>query len=1086
MSNIKLSESSINSIKEDLKTQGMNNDNIIVLNVGNEVPMKKTINDINTNINLNESINNILSVESKNNTGLIPFLHEYKNAINSGIADEMIYEDFISGASAWNYLNAVDTELSALKDRVGKYKEKIDFKKILKTMEQTSSSYLVPLIEDYVIDYVENKNPNTRTLLKNTLMNFSYDPFVRNMIQIIDLDVSKENTMFMGESIEDINSKVNVEKIYSPIQFIKENECIFNVKGNYYARKGNNIIKLSKNDAASLNESFKEFCNIINDNRVVINSDNNTINLYWDKDKIVINESNVVIDNKSFTISDIDNLAYTSYISGTDKSEMYRYVKCLMENFDNIAHIDFVRHIVLKNSLNESADLFRIKNNIFIATHDNKHGHHTFYRNVNPIQTASIINEHLDLNVSKIFEDLMPKPEKIKKEIDESKVEYESLINSLEEKLAKIDSITNEDSDDDSVEEVKNVIKEELEKTKKEYKEYCSKADKFLEAEGEDESPEDMADEFDDHFVDDDSDILDVNIDRGGDSMEDVTEPITGEGDEDIYTDVTEYDPTMVYSDSGNFVDAESMENTGTYQIVKVLFDENVKTSTKYPRGSVYVMIPMINPNGDKVTEMQKITFTLDNSGWVVVNNEYMPEAMYNAIVSAIESVPEFDEIVSSMDNYESTEHAMSAEQEIQLPMEQSKIIIDEPVVGPDIEFDEEGMVGESVNTKGKILSIPLRTLYKIRPLTLLRDLRNKNVFAKYNPEKDSIDITLSSNDDTVKVKSYLLDNELYTMEQIVEMFPVLNETFHVNEGIELKITDDKTGKKYTVDLSNISSGKDEEKSDKEKDSEVEVTFNPEDSLLYNPDEDEDEDKKSEENTESNKEESSDKNESAKEEIKKPKFKFKFKPKQLGEVHAIHESLEPQVLDKVSYKGKKGQIISITNNGDIILEVAGSTVEAAPSEIKILTNRVDTVPAPFKFDKSTLKALYEQMVECGIYMNNICISQPNCYVKYSDWQEAKEDDNINILMLNESHVMQKKYVKIHEDINSFANPDDYVAGVEVTSDGEAVRNVLINIADYMTAEGGNNGIRVLVDTPNETENKKLIVLPKDSLKTLTI
>ena len=480
-----------------------------------------------------------------------------------------------------------------------------------------------------------------------------------------------------------------------------------------------------------------------------------------------------------------------------------------------------------------------------------------------------------------------------------------------------------------------------------------------------------------------------------------------------------------------------------------------------------------------------------------------MPEAMYNSIVSAIKNEPNFNEIVAGADwsGVDNTE--ISANQNSQIvpvTIEDNIKTIEEPTENiissvdiedsdnpKDIDIESDFEIGESAGDNNKTLSLPLRTIYNIRPLTLMRDLRNKGVVTRYKPDTDTIDVVLTSNDDIVNVRSYLIDNKIYTVEQIDKMFPVLSEIFKVNEGIELKITDDKTGKKYTVDLTNISTDEKEDDEKKDKEETDEVTFNPEDSLLYNPEEDEDdkEDKSDEKKEDKSSDESKEKNESATEE-KKPKFKFKFKPKQLGEVHAIHESLQPQVLDKVSYKGKKGQIVSILGNGDIILEIAGSTVEAAPSEIKIITNREDNVPAPYKFDKSTLKALYEQMVECGIYMNNICISQPNCYVKYSDWQEAKDDDNINILMLNESHVMQKKYIKIHEDVNSFANIDDYVSGVEVTADGEAIRNVLINVNDYLAAEGGNNSVRVLIDTDDENQKKKLVIMPKDSLKTLTI
>lgn len=1103
MNNIKLSETSLNILNEELKAKGITDNNIVVLNINENKNVKKTINDIETNIKLNESIDNILSKESNNTTGLIPFLNEYKNAINLGVGDEMLYEDFISGASSWSYLNAVDTELSALKDRISKYKENIDFKKILKIMEQTNSCYLVPILEDYVIDYVDNKNPNTRTLLKNTLMNYSYDPYVRNMIQIIDLDTSKENTMFLGESLNEIKNNVNIDKIYSPVQYIKENECIINVKGNYYSRKGNNIIKLSRNDVNSLNESFKNLCNVLNDNRVVIDEDNNSIMLYWDiNNKAIINESNVILNNKLYSPENINVLYESSKYYDNNTESMYYYIKTLMENFNNIANIDFVKHISLKNSLNESVDLFRIKNNIFITTNNNKLGKHVFYRNVNSIQTSKIINEHLNLNISKIFEDLMPKPEKIKKEIKESKEEYESLINELEEKLNKLNSMNEDDSEDkDSLKEIKNVIKEELEKTKSEYKKYCEQTKKFLEADGEDSDDYDTNDfDFDDSsddsddFSDDKSDDNIVDVTISSDNTDNLSEPITGDDEYDFDYNAKEYDPNMVYSDNGNFVDTENLNSDEAYQIVKVLFDENVKTSTKYPRGSVYVLIPMINPNGDKVTELNKVTFTISDDGWIVVNNEYMPEAMYNQIVAAIKSSPDYSTIETptpentpelSMDNDSDTLIDDT------LTMDDNDI---EPFDNEDSNLTDDSVIDENSVNDVKLISIPIRDIYNIRPLVLMKDLKTLlNINNRYNSEKDTLEITLRSNEDIVKLKKYLLNKNIFTLDQLIEKFPELNESFkRMNEGMELKITDDKTGKKYTIDLSNISGDKesdseskddkdsddkesDDEKTDDKESDDADVTFDEKDSILYNPDEDDDskDDKKTDEKNES---------ENVMDKPKKPKFKFKIK-KNLGEVHSIHESLNPQVLDKVSYKGKKGQIVSILGNGDIILEVQGSTVECAPSEIKILTNRVDTVDAPYKFDMNTLKALYEQMVECGIFMNNVRISQPGCYVKYSDWKNAKDDDNLNILMLNESHLMQKKYIKILEDENAFANPDDYVEGVEVTEDGQAIRNVLININDYLAAEGGNNAIRVLVTTDNK---KQLIMLPKDALKTLTI
>ena len=80
--------------------------------------------------------------------------------------------------------------------------KRIDLKKILETMSQTGSYYIVPLIEDVVVDYVENKNMATRAILLQRLEAFEYDPFVRDMECLITLrDKNPDVPNPMGEEI---------------------------------------------------------------------------------------------------------------------------------------------------------------------------------------------------------------------------------------------------------------------------------------------------------------------------------------------------------------------------------------------------------------------------------------------------------------------------------------------------------------------------------------------------------------------------------------------------------------------------------------------------------------------------------------------------------------------------------------------------------------------------------------------------------------------------------------------------------------------------------------------------------------------
>ena len=70
---------------------------------------------------------------------------------------------------------------------------------------------------------------------------------------------------YLGVPVAFLSGDKNLTK-----QVIKENECVFNVKGTYYNRKGNNITRFNKNDIASLNENFVNLCNLINSDFVRI------------------------------------------------------------------------------------------------------------------------------------------------------------------------------------------------------------------------------------------------------------------------------------------------------------------------------------------------------------------------------------------------------------------------------------------------------------------------------------------------------------------------------------------------------------------------------------------------------------------------------------------------------------------------------------------------------------------------------------------------------------------------------------------------------------------------------------------------
>lgn len=633
------------------------------------VPSKKHLSDIPHKVRLNESISNIMN--GCRNEKVRVICEKYISALNNGASEETLYETFISSISPYNYLNAVDTELSAIEDRVGKYKQEIDLRKIVDTMKQTGSYFIVPLIDDLVADYVEHKSMQTRFNLINRLQAFEYDPYVRDIIMIVQRDESLPNAVNIEDPVEYVNSQVKTAPVYSPVQYVKENECVFNVKGCYFARRGNNISKLTKNEIDGLSESFKGLCKVVNSDNVKIAGDLNQISVYGNNDVIKITESDITVNGKEVTSGELKSLMERAIAMRSDDAEYYAIAVALNEHYNDIAYIDFVKRIETRDNSGRSCDVFKINENIFVNTTDKMMNRSVFYRNVNPIQCRNYINEHMEINCNSLFEDELPDQQGVVNGIEEKKAEYQTYINELEEKKETLRNMKEEGADTDDIDQAIFSIDQELEKTKADYKKYQEDSEKYLkgdkkdstdslkdETPGEDDEdkpePKDQGSEPAD---DQNDDKKGKELDPEKESPEDMETPLgdTGEepsdtaepdtDDDDVFEfpeefgDVADYDPdfdipTEVVSDE----DGSKSVGYGKFQIVKVAYNRNVKTGVSNGHGEVIILIPSVDANGDIHNDTRKVSFYLDKDRNPVINNEYMPLDMYEEIVDAIEN----------------------------------------------------------------------------------------------------------------------------------------------------------------------------------------------------------------------------------------------------------------------------------------------------------------------------------------------------------------------------------------------------------------------------------------------------------------
>lgn len=184
-----------------------------------------------------------------------------------------------------------------------------------------------------------------------------------------------------------------------------------------------------------------------------------------------------------------------------------------------------------------------------------------------------------------------------------------------------------------------------------------------------------------------------------------------------------------------------------------------------------------------------------------------------------------------------------------------------------------------------------------------------------------------------------------------------------------------------------------------------------------------------------------------------------------------------QTGDKVIYQKQKGYVIGQASNGDLLIQIQGSSVFAKPSEVKVLGVKAKTLEPPFKFDEKTQKVLFEQFVRCGIFVGNTPVKTSNCYVKYSQWRDAKMNENINVISDGQLNIMPKEQVRVFDDPNIFANPEDYVKGVIIDEQsGKVIENIKLNAIDFTNAIGDSDPVRVIRDP--EGPNTRMETLPK--------
>ena len=439
-------------------------------------------------LNLYDNIKAVLATDARKNVALSNILEQYTNALAQGAYEERLYETLLQNTLKFKYLLPVEKLHKKINEAVEAKGEEITLTKLLEMMRDNSNSYIyVDLIQEDVARYVLNPCPENRVQLRNALMPYANDPYISEMFNIIYSDdhvahnTLSEQAISIKEQIDLIRQDTTVSNIYTPVQYIRENESIFNVRGQYYVKKGNSLAALDKKYISRLDERFVQLCHLVNDPKVQILDDK--IILSGSTQYATIYEGYVDIDGFRESAESLRNLQemYTKYENYD--TNFFVMCSCLLENFNNIAKIDWAKHVSLNRNPGISADLFKLEENVYMAIHDDGMLKHTFYRNVNPMFCRQTLNEHMGINVSSLFSDILPDQDKIILRLNETKNEYEKSIDEYEKMIEDLMDAKEEATTDELQKQIDATIedtKKKLEDVKSEYKEWQKETDEMI------------------------------------------------------------------------------------------------------------------------------------------------------------------------------------------------------------------------------------------------------------------------------------------------------------------------------------------------------------------------------------------------------------------------------------------------------------------------------------------------------------------------------------------------------------------------------------------------------------------------------
>lgn len=376
----------------------------------------------------------------------------------------LVYEQFISALAPFDFEPKVKEVLENVKKNANLYKEDIRIHQAVSESKKSRSNYITSFLQDEIEEYLIRKTPTNRASLLEKLNKYIFDPSIKRLYNVI---IESSDKFEIAATSKD----AFVKNVYSPVIVTSESET-FVINGKPYKKQGDNVTPLTEGEITYLPENFVAVANFINQPNVEVG--NNTIKIFYKDKKVVIKESasqelSITINEKKTSVEEFSKVFLSSGLYNSAEMHLLRTVQSIVESWNTICEIDFVKSIYSKHYPNRRADVFRCGNTMHINTVDTLMNEELFYENCTAHQSINHIKEFVNYDLSLTFSDLMSPERKRMDILERERAEYAEAIAYLENRRTMLESQEESISNSPEIKEIISAITEEVNILKKSY-----------------------------------------------------------------------------------------------------------------------------------------------------------------------------------------------------------------------------------------------------------------------------------------------------------------------------------------------------------------------------------------------------------------------------------------------------------------------------------------------------------------------------------------------------------------------------------------------------------------------------------------